>query len=106
MKFLLDHDVPEEIEHTIAALGHEVLKVRKALSRTAKDSEILDYARKERCVVLTCNRDDFLALCGGVAHAGLIVLIRRQSRMQERARLVRLLDQATESGIVGNINFA
>lgn len=54
----------------------------------------------------TCNRDDFLAIAQKVAHAGLIVLIRRRTRVQERAALVRLLDGAGDAGLRGNINFA
>jgi hypothetical protein len=36
----------------------------------------------------------------------MIILIRRKSRAQERAALIRLLDKAGESGLRGNINFA
>lgn len=106
MRFLLDHDVPEEIEFTLAALGHEVLKVRHVLSRSAKDVEIANFAKAQVCVMLTCNRDDFLALYQSGEHAGLVVLVRRRTRAQERAALVRCLDQCGESGIANNINFA
>jgi hypothetical protein len=57
-------------------------------------------------VVITCNRDDYLALARSHRHAGLILLIRRRSRVAERAALVRLLDRAGEPGIINNINFA
>jgi len=39
-------------------------------------------------------------------HCGIIILIRRKTRPGERATLVRLLDRADESGLIGNINFA
>jgi hypothetical protein len=35
VRFLLDHDVPDDIEYSLAALGHEVLKLREVLPRTA-----------------------------------------------------------------------
>jgi hypothetical protein len=57
-------------------------------------------------VVVTCNRDDFLALAQSQPHAGIIILIRRKSRVAERSALVRLLDGAGENGIRNNINFA
>jgi len=57
-------------------------------------------------VLITCNRDDFLALAGRGRHAGIIVLVRRKSRALERAALVRLLDRAGEAGIQENVNFA
>ena len=37
---------------------------------------------------------------------GIVILVRRRNRAQERAALGRLLDSAGESGMRGNINFA
>ena len=56
--------------------------------------------------MITCNRDDYLALARSHPHAGVILLIRRRTRVAERAALVQLLDKAGESGIANNINFA
>jgi len=106
VRFLLDHDVPDDIEYSLAALGHAVLKLREVLPKTAPDEEILRLAAERDCVLITCNRDDFLAIAGRVPHQGLVVLIRRRTRAQERAALVRLLDNAGESGLRGNINIA
>ena len=106
MRFLLDHDVPDDIEYSIAALGHAVLKLRDVLPRTTPDEEILRLAAERDCVLITCNRDDFIAIARQAPHAGLVILIRRRTRAQERAALVRLLDNAGESGLRGNINFA
>jgi hypothetical protein len=41
VRFLLDHDVPDDIEYGLAALGHEVLKLRDVLPRTTLDEAIL-----------------------------------------------------------------
>jgi len=57
-------------------------------------------------VLITCNRDDFLAAAQKISHAGLIILIRRSARVRERVALLRLLDKAGEQGIRENINFA
>ena len=70
------------------------------------DDEVLRQAAARNCLLITCNRDDFLAAAGRVPHCGIIVLIRRRSRALERTALVRLLDTAGESGLSGNINFA
>jgi hypothetical protein len=67
---------------------------------------VLRQAAKRQCLLITCNRDDFLAAAGRVPHHGIIILIRRRSRALERAALVRLLDTAGEGGLSGNINFA
>lgn len=106
MKFLFDHDVPDEMAHSLRAMGHEVAELRSVLPMDSKDRDVLKWAAEHERVLVTCNRDDFLELAGQQVHAGLIVLIRRRSRALERAALVRLLDQAGEAGIRGNVNFA
>ena len=106
MKFLLDHDVPDDVAFSLEALGHEVVKLREGLLVRTPDDEVLRQADLRQCLLITCNRDDFLAVDGRVPHQGIIVLIRRRSRALERAALVRLLDTAGESGLRGNINFA
>ena len=106
MRFLLDHDVPDDAGFSLEALGHIVVKLRGVLPVTTPDDEVLRLAGERGCVLLTCNRDDFLAAAGRVAHHGIIILIRRKSRALERAALVRLLDAAGESGLSDNINFA
>ena len=106
MRFLLDHDVPDDAAFSLEALGHEVVKLREVLPMTTPDVEVLRLASERDCVLITCNRDDFLAAADRVAHHGIIILIRRKSRTRERAALVRLLDSAGESGLRGNINFA
>ena len=106
MKFLFDHDVPDDMAFALEGLGHEVLKLREILPVTTADEEVLRLAGERGLVLLTCNRDDFVELAKHVPHAGIIVLVRRRSRAHEHAALVRLIDQAGEIGIRGNINFA
>ena len=106
MKFLLDHDVPDDVVFTLEALGHSVTRLREALPIGSSDEAVLRYAGTQGLVLMTCNRDDFLEAAKTISHAGLIVLVRRRSRALERAALVGLLDNAGETGIRGNINFA
>jgi predicted nuclease of predicted toxin-antitoxin system len=106
VKFLLDHDVPDDAAFSLEALGHAVIKQREVLSVSMPDDEVLRHAAERDCLLITCNRDDFLAAAGRVPHHGIIILIRRRSRALERAALVRLLDTAGESGLRDNINFA
>jgi len=73
---------------------------------TTPDDEVLRLVGERDCILITCNRDDFLATATRIAHHGVIILIRRKSRALERAALVRLLDSAEESGLKHNINFA
>jgi len=106
MKFLLDHDVPVDISYSLTELGHSVVRLPEVLDPSAKDEQVLEYASRNRCVVISCNRDDFLLLARRKLHCGLIILVRRKNRSAERAALIRLIDKAGEEGIESNINFA
>ena len=106
MKLLFDHDVPDDTGYGLSAQGHEVSRLRDLIDPQTPDEEVLRYAAQNECVLITCNRDDFLAIAKTISHAGLIILIRRSSRLRERVALIRLLDKAGEDGIRKNINFA
>jgi len=73
---------------------------------TSDDSSVLRYAVEKGHVLITCNREDYIAEARDIPHVGIILVFRRKTRAAERAALVNLLDRAGEAGIVGNINFA
>jgi predicted nuclease of predicted toxin-antitoxin system len=106
VKFLFDHDVPDDLAYAVRAAGHEVELLRAILPTTTADAEVLRIAGERGEVLVTCNRDDFVTAAMQTAHRGIIVVIRRRSRALERAALIRLLDNAGDSGIRNNINFA
>ena len=106
MTFLLDHDVPDSIARVIAQGGHASQRLRELLRPDSDDCSVLALAHSKQAVVVTCNRNHFLGLAQTNPHAGIIVLIRRRSRMTECGRFLRLLQRAGESGIRNNINFA
>ena len=106
MTFLLDQDVPDAIGRVASQEGHAVTRLREVLSSDADDSTVLKFARSHQWVLVTCNRDHFLVLVAEHPHAGLVVIIRRQSRVAECSRFLRLLRKAGESGIRNNVNFA
>ena len=105
MRFLLDHDVPEDLSYLLKQLGHDITVLRQVLRDESSDEAILEFAHDHGCVLLTCNRDDFLDLAAKKPHHGVIV-IRRRSRAEERAALFRLLERAGETGVRNNVNFA
>lgn len=80
--------------------------LRDVLPVESKDREVLAHAKEREAILVTCNRDDFLALARKGAHSGIVVLIRRKSRIAECAALVRLIGRAGEEGLKGNVNFA
>jgi len=106
VRFFLDHDVPVDVARVLRQEGHEVLELREALPTDSTDIEVLKYAGENGMFLVTCNRDDFLALAENHPNPGLIVLIRRHTRLSECGNLLRLIRNANEAGIAGNINFA
>jgi predicted nuclease of predicted toxin-antitoxin system len=60
VKFLLDHDVPEDLTYLLQELGHEVLRLRDVLPQEASDAAALQFAYEHSCLLMTCSRDDFI----------------------------------------------
>lgn len=106
MRFLLDNDIPDRIGFVLIEEGHEVVFLRQVLPCDISDRQVFEYAVENHLIIITCNRDDFLALTLDRQHAGLIILVRRKSRLAECASLLKFIDHAGESGVAGNINFA
>lgn len=106
MKFLLDHDVPDDLSYLLEQLGHDVTLLRKVLPGDSSDEAVLQIAYERGCVLLTCNRDDFLHLAITKPHHGIVIVIRRRTRSDERAALFRLIERAGDAGIQNNVNFA
>jgi predicted nuclease of predicted toxin-antitoxin system len=104
--FSLDHDVPADVARVLRHEGHGVSELRDVLPVAASELEVLRQAGERGLILVTCNRDDFLALVKDHPNPGLIVLIRRRSRQAECGKLLALLREAGESGIAGNVNFA
>ena len=86
--------------------NHDVTELRSALPVTTDDLDALRYASERGLFLVTCNRDDFLTLVANHPNPGLIVLIRRRSRLAECGRLLALLEKSGEDGLRGNINYA
>jgi predicted nuclease of predicted toxin-antitoxin system len=106
VKFLLDHDVPDDLSYLLEQLGHDVTLVRKVLPGDSSDEAVFQFAHDAGCILMTCNRDDFLRLASTEPHNGVVIVIRRRTRADERAALFRLLDRAGETGLRNNVNFA
>ena len=106
MKFLLDHDVPAAVKDALERHERDVIPLTDLLPRTASDETVFAAAQRNQCVMITCNRGDFLKLAAKGPHLGLIILIRRRSPQAECANLLRLIRKAGDQGLQGNINFA
>ena len=106
MNFLLDHDVPERVGDVLRQEGHSIIHLREILPTNADDESVLRYGGEHELILITCNRDDFLTLAQSIPHHGLIVLIRRKTRLAECSAALTLVRNAGESGLVSNVNFA
>jgi len=106
VNFFLDHDVPADVGRVLRLKGHGVQILAEALASTSDDLLALRHAVNHGLVVITCNRRDFLRLAETEPHVGIIILVRRRTRVAECAALLRLIERAGESGIANNINFA
>lgn len=107
MQFFLDHDIPEPLAAFLVTRGHIVFRLREVLPVETEDSEVFAFAQRNRAIIISCNRNHFLALAtANQPHYGLIILVRRKTRQQECARLLALLNRAGEPGLAGNVNFA
>lgn len=106
MKFLLDHDVPDALSYLLRELGHDVSLLRDVVPTDTPDAAVLQFANDNQSVLVTCNRDDFIELAKHQTQYGIVIVIRRKTRAAERAALFRLLQRASESGLLHNVNFA
>jgi predicted nuclease of predicted toxin-antitoxin system len=71
VRFLFDHDVPDDLSYLFPQLGHEVLLLRHVLTQDASDFAVLKFARENQLLLVTCNRDDFLKLAREQSHHGI-----------------------------------
>ncbi len=106
MKFFVDHDVAAAVADALRRHGHDVITLREVLAPDAADPLVFSTAQEKGCVMVTCNRNDFLKLAAQLQHHGLIILLRRRTARNECINLLRLLEQAGPAGLAGNINFA
>jgi predicted nuclease of predicted toxin-antitoxin system len=106
MTFFFDQDAPDDLAFWLRHRGHTVFLLREVLPITAPDEDVLAEANTRGAILITCNRDDFIALAKRQAHVGIVILIRRRTRQSEIAGMQRLLAGAGEQGLTNNINFA
>jgi len=65
---------------------------------TNDDLPALRYAVSRGMVVTTCNGRELLRLAETESYVGIIILLRRPTRVTECAALLRLIGRASQSG--------
>ncbi len=106
MTFLIDEDVPADLDRVLKLNGHDTVRVAEVLGSQTDDIDVWDHACRTNAVLITCNRQDFLELAGHSPGTGLLILNRRRTRHSECSHVLRVIRTAGESGLRGNINFA
>jgi len=85
VKFLLDHDVPDDLSYLLEQLGHDVTLLRKALPGDSSDEAVLHFAHERglRTIDLQPGRlssSRNLHLATTKPHHGAVIVIRRRTR--------------------------
>ena len=70
MKFLLDHDVPDEVEQLLRYWRHDVRRLREVLPVTSADAAVFEFAQREPRIIISCNRNHFLKLARQAVEKG------------------------------------
>lgn len=89
-RFYLDEDVPYGAADVGASLGLDIVSAKDAQSSLPQDDPVhLRTAARERRIMVTYNRDDFLvatrdAFSSGGLHAGLLILTHKLPRDPSR----------------------
>lgn len=73
LKFLLDADMPRSSAEVIQSIGFEVEDVRDIGMKSAKDKEIIEYALRNKRIIITRDTD-FGELLRYPKHPGAIIL--------------------------------
>lgn len=93
MKFYLDEDLSPRVAEILRRLGCEARSTQEAGNRGADDEWQLEYAARIRYVLVTRNRNDFIALTAQFfeedrPHGGVLIV---SHRISDPARLAKLL---------------
>lgn len=92
MQFKLDENLPTELTHSLARLGHDALTVPDQGLAGAEDAKLAEVVRSERRILATLDRDfSDIRRYPPAEFAGIPVF---RVRQQDPEHLSRLLDQA------------
>jgi len=100
LRFLVDNALSPRLARLLAEAGHDVVHVRDRGLQSAKDSEILKLAERERRVLISTDTDFGALLTLGQGHGQAIILLRGdiERHPEEQARvLLANLDRVSAS---------
>jgi hypothetical protein len=96
-----NENVPLRLVDALRALGHQVLTSQDAgnANQAIPDRDVLDYAFRNKRIVLTGNRDDFHKLHKqGAAHSGIVTFTEDADLAIMAARVDAALSDPSANG--------
>lgn len=93
MKFLLDENVDYRLTSYLTSQGHHVTSIAQEYPASVTDHEVLAIARKEKCILIT-NDKDFgeLIFRQHLPHTGVILLRLKDEKLDNlQSRLAHVL---------------
>lgn len=99
MKFLADMGISPKIVDFLQHFGHQAVHLQQQGLHKLKDSEILEKARKEECIVLTHDLDfaDLLAASGADLPSVVIFRLRNMRPEHVSRHLLKIISQYPEA---------
>lgn len=99
MRFLADMGISPKIVDYLEALGHQAVHLQQQGLHRPKDSDILEKARKEKCIILTHDLDfaDLLAASGANLPSVVIFRLRNMRPEHVEQHLLRIISQYHEA---------
>jgi len=97
MNFLADVNIPQSVINQLRKRNHKVIDSKEVLL-TASDIQLIQYAKKQKCVILTRDKD-FITLTQYPKYQVATIVIRLfdQSPVNIQRYLIELLDNQKES---------
>jgi hypothetical protein len=100
---LIDEDTQaKELVLRLRRAGHDVITVPEANLAGEEDDLVLDYARRERRILLTRNCEDFKTLHdSGIAHLGILAIYQDHdpAKRMSYAAVVRAVANVEATGL-------
>ena len=88
-RFLFDVGVGKVVEDLVKSQSYDVLAVRN-IDPKMTDADILEKAEKERCVVVTMDKDSGeLVFASGRKHGGVLLLRLDDARSEEKLAVIK-----------------
>src|SRR5712671_2892537 len=103
MKILIDECLPDELNESVAAMGHECQTVRRAGYGSKKNGELLTLAEGRWDVLLTSDRNIKYQQNMTGRSVSILILCAKSNRMKDLVPLLHACAEALQSMRPGTV---